>query len=421
MPAEPRYELAVTGPRSIPPRAAVEQGSAVPRAVLAAALSPVLSYWVPSRAVPWLAERGTVPDVFWLAVVAAGLALLGAYVAVVAAMRVRRISELAPPVSKIEELLVALLGVTVPTVPLWFGSPSGDGVAQWVVIQVVTVFLAVLVLGGVLDGMTRTPYVTRWVQLPRTVVVRGLVAALLPTVVIAALFVAGALGSLFDASAPDVAQYAALLWVGATAVGIGVGLRAWRDGEPPTLSLWRQAALTAGAMGIAWLVWKVAGGMEGPRLALLVQPAAILIGTVLLAREREVASAPIASVPTPSTPARNEPLLVPPAGAILMGRTETPHRNAETGRSESRVEARWMFARPFALVTSEYRDRHGLQVRKDTPTELVLARSGESPAAVRIAAQPTPVVAPDLPPPAPRTEVRVRVAIPDRSLGVGST
>lgn len=414
MPAESRYELAVTGPRSAPPRVVVEQGSIVPRAVLAAALSPVLSYWVPSRAVPWLAERGTPADVVWLSLILAGLTLLGAYAATLVAMRVRRISEQAPPVSQIEEVLVALLGLVVPTVPLWLGLSPGDAVAQSVLIQAGTVFMAVLLLGGVLgDARWVPPLMVGSVQPPRDLAVRALVAALLPVTMLLALLPAVVASALLDESAGDVGQRILLLWMGVTVVGIGVGLRAWRDGEAPVLALPRQAALTAGAVGIAWLAWNLAGGIDAPLASYLIQPVAILVGTVLLAREREApATAPVAA-PVPMSPARSEPLLVPPAGAILVGRTETPYRNAETGFSETRIEARWMFARPFSLVTAVYRDRHGLTVRKETPTELVLARPGHSPAAVRITAQPTPVVAPDLPPAAPRTEVRVRVSIPD--------
>jgi hypothetical protein len=381
---------------------------------LAAALSPVLSYWVPSRALPWLAERGLVADIFWLAVIAAGLALAGAYAALLVAMRVRRISELAPPVSPIEEVLVALLGLMTPTVPLWFGLASGDAVAQSVVIQVATVFLAVVVLGGVMgDAKWVPPIMVGNIQPPRELAVRALVAALLPLAVLLALLPAVVLQGLVDGSGADVGQRVFLLWVGATVIGVGVGLRAWRDGDDPVLTLSQQAVVTAGAMGIAWLVWNLAGGIDGPRMAYLVQPVAILVGTVLLARDREAPPAASAPASASRSSAWNEPLLVPPSGAMLVGRTETPYRNAETGRSEMRIEARWMFARPFGLVTSEYRDRHGLKVRKDTPAELILARPGESPAAVRIAALPVPPVASDLPPPAPRTEVRVRVAIPD--------
>lgn len=412
MPTEPRYELVLSRPRSTPPPVAVEQGLLVPRAVVAAGLSPLLSYWVPSRVVPWLAERGVVGDVFWLSVVAAAMVFLGAWGAVVGAMRVRRISELGPPVSRIEEMLVALLGLLLPAAPLWFGISSAEVVTQSLAIQAVVVFLAVLGLGGVLGNARATgPLRVAGVEIARDPAVRAMVAALLPLAVLSVLLPAVVIGAVVDGSPDNLGLPVLLIWVGVTAAGVAIGFRAWRDGRPAVLSAPRQALLTLGAMAVAGVVWNVAGGIDAPQAAYLVQPAAILVGAWLLARSPEAEPAAAAPARAPRTGA--EPLLVPPAGAIFIGRTETPHHNEATGASETRIEARWMFTRPFAMVTAEYRDRHGLQVRKDTPTELVLVRPGDSPAAVRVAAQPVPPAGPDLPPPAPRTEVRVRVAIPD--------
>jgi hypothetical protein len=394
VPTEPRYELALVRPALAPQQVAVERGSVVPRAALAAALSPVLTYWLPSRVMPRIAESGVVTDVFVLALVAMAMALVGAYVAVVVAMRARRISELAPPVTPLEAMLVILLGIFAPTLPWLLG--SGTSLTSSLVIQATTVFMAILTLGGVLGDGWRVPFAER------ETLVRALVAGLLPTVILFALLPAVVANAVLSSTPTDPSSRVLMIWVAATLVGVVAGVRGWPTGEPPLVRGLTLVALAAGAAALAALVWSVGDGISATGAVFLVQPVAIAVAVVLLGArpERTIAEPASAVTPTPVVRPPADPLLVPTAGSTFIGRSETPHQDPATGRRETRIEARWLVQRPFALVTADYRGREDLKVRKETPTELILARGAPSPAAVRITAQ------------AARTEVRVRVAAP---------
>ena len=419
MPAEPRYELVLARPHATAARPAAEYGALVPRAVLAAALSPVLSYWLPSRALPWLAERGAIGDLFLTEMLIVAVTLGGAYAAMAVSMRVRRISELAPPVAPIEQLLVALLGVLTPTIPVWFGISSGGGAAQWVAIQAATVFLAVLVLGGAVgDAPWLPPIMVGTIQPPRDLAVRAMVAALLPTALLFVLLPAVVVDVRVDAMSGgvvvNVEGRVLATWVGATLVGMAVGTRAWRDGAPLLLRMRDEAAIAVGAVALAAVVWELSGGLEAPPVVLLVQPVAIFAAMVVLSDRTDREAVAVVPPPPPAPSNTVDPLLVPSAGSTFIGRTQTPYENADTGAKETRIEARWMVPRPFGLVIADYRGRDDLVVRRETATELVLSRTGLSPAAVRITAQPLRPAAPDGPPVSPRTEVRVRVAVSAR-------
>jgi hypothetical protein len=386
------------------------------RAALAAILSPVLGYWLPTRAFSTILEGGSLGGALFSLLFFVAAMILGAYVAVVAAMRMRRTSGVPSPVAPIEELLVALLGVVAQSAPLWFGFTPGDGAAQPLAIQATTVFLAILVLGGS-AGSHRwlPPIMVGNIRPSRELAVRAMVAGLMPAAILYAILPTVAAGSalemLVTGEEVDLGRRILIAWTGATLAGVSVGMRAWRRDRPALLDKPEQVVITVAAMGLAAGVWYLFGGLEGPAAAFLVHPAAIFVATVVLSTRRERADAAFFGTPSPAL-GIDEPLLVPPGAGIGIGHTETAHEDPATGRREIRIEARWLVPRAFGLVTSEYLGRNGLVLQRESATEMLLTRPGRSPAAVRIVAQPPRPVAPDLPPPAPRTEVRVRVAHP---------
>ncbi|MEW6582572.1 MAG: hypothetical protein AB1416_07420 [Actinomycetota bacterium] len=400
-----------------PPRAQLAT-PLVARAAAAAALTPLLGYWVPVRLFEYLVESTALMGAMAAVFLLIPSMIAGAWLAVVAGMRAGRpVGAAAPLVPAIEELLAALLGLVAPNLPMWFGVAPSEGVAQPLVIQAIAVLLALLVMGGVLgDSRLLPPIQVGPIRPPRELTVRAMVAALMPTALLSALLpvvlVSSDLVALLEGDTSSLERRILVAWTSATLLGVAIGMGAWRDGRPPFLERPEQVVIAAAGMALAVAAWFLGGGLGAQPVVFLLQPVTIFVATVVLGTRRDRRHAELFG--TRSAAARHdEALLVPPGGAIPLGTRELVHVDAATGAREVRVEARWLVPRAMALVADEYRGRSRLVVRRETDREVLMSRPAPFPAAVRVVAVASPPAAPDAPPPRPRTEVTVRLVRPD--------
>lgn len=393
---------------------AVDVASATPliaRAAIAAVLTPILGYWVPMHVFEWLIEGmgilGGLAVLFTLIPAMMG----GAYIAIVAAMRVGRPVGTKPFVPAIEELLVALLGLIAPNLPSWFGVRPAEGVGQPLTIQAIVVLLGLLVCGGLLGGLSWVPAIQVGSIRPgRELTARAMVAALMPTALLSALlpvvFVGSDIEALVGGDTSSLEHRILVAWGLATLIGIAVGMGAWRDGRPPFLEKPEQLVIAAVGMGLAVAAWMLGGGLNAHPAVFLFQPAIIFVATVVMSTRRDRHEDRIFGRAAPT--GRHDGLLIPPGGGIPLGTRETAHVDPATGARETRVEARWLVPRAMVTVADEYRGHDGLTVKSETDTLVVLARTAPSAAAVRVAALPMTPPSVDSPAPRPRTEVTVR-------------
>ena len=399
-----------------PPGAVDAAGQGVvPRILLAALLTPVLGYWAPTRAFQALVEAdpfgGIVATVYFYV----GSILVGSYLAIVLALRVRRAPGTPAYVAPIEELLAALLAVVAMNAPVWFGLNPSDSMLQPLAIQACTVFLALMVLSGVFETHRLPPIMVGSIRPDRELTVRAMVAALMPTAILYAILPAMVATSAIEAALGgdvNIERRILIAWTSATLAGISIAMAAWRGNKPAYLDKPEQIVITLAAMGMAVGAWTVFGGLEGPAAAFLFQPAAIFAATVVLGSRRAAADA--AFFGTRSAAAGlDEPLLVPPGGGISLGVKESRHRDAAGDREELRIEARWLVPRPMNLVAGEYRLRNGLVTKTETESDLLLTRGAPYPASVRIVGRAVQPSGLDASPPRSRTEVTVRLVRPD--------
>lgn len=404
-----------TLPASSPPGVRVAAPSLTPehavRAAAAAVLTPLLGFWLPMRAFEWgvenLATLGLVGAFFFLT----ASMLAGSWCAVTLALGVRRPIGRPPIVPGMEAMLAVLLGLVAPNAPIWFGFVPSGGHAQPLLIQALTVFLVLVFLASDLPSRAWVPpIVVGSVRPHRDLVVRAMVAALMPTAILYALLpvvlIAGALSTV-DGSG-DGSRVILACWSAATFWGVAIGMRAWRNGRSPYLDTPEQGLIAGAGMGLAVAAWFLGGGADAPPALFLFQPAIIFAATVVLGSRREA----IDATSTTSTARLDEPLLVPPGRGFVIAERETRYSDPETGREELRLESRWLVPRPVAEVADEYRGRNLLTVRKESDAEVIFTRGGPRPGAVRVVGRPTGSTEPGAPPPGPRTEVIVRVAKP---------